>query len=64
MKIKVKDVRPIIIRDTKTKEEICRSCAINLAQEIVKHFEQEDMMNRCYVENSYEIYNTRTNEII
>ena len=64
MKIKVKDTRPIIIRDAKTKEEICRSCAINLAQEIVKDFEQEDMMNGCYVKNSYEIYNTRTNEII
>lgn len=64
MKIKVKDNRPIIIRDANTKEEICRSSAINLAQHIIEKFEHEDKMNKCFKENSYEIFNARTNEII
>ena len=64
MKIKVKDVRPIVIRSRKTKEEITRSRAINLAKEMVEKFEQQDKDEGIYTPNFYEIYNEKTKEVI
>lgn len=61
---KVRDVRPIIIRTRATKEEICKTCAINLAKDIVEKFEEQDKAEGVYEENFYEIFNERTGEII
>lgn len=64
MKFKVKDVRPIVIRVRKTKTELTRSRAINLAKEMVEKFEQQDKDEGLYSPNYYEIYNENTKEVI
>ena len=63
MKIKVRDVRPIVIRGRETGDEIVRTWSVQQAREIIKQFEKEDKENKVYEPNFYEIYNTRTNEI-
>lgn len=64
MKIKVRDVRPIIIREKETKEEITRTWSAQQAKDIIKEFEKEDKKDGTYVKDSYEVYNTRTDKIV
>ena len=64
MKFEVKDVRPIVIRVRKTKTELTRSRAINLAKEMVEKFEEQDKYEGLYTPNYYEIYNENTKEVI
>ena len=62
--MKVKDNRPIVIRDREAGNEITRCWGINQAREIIEEFEKQDKLEGIYTPNFYEIFNDRTKQIV